>query len=246
METSVHFKWLRSSWTSYRFIVEWSHWFWKSVYWTTFAFINIEYNSLSFDRHQLEHWWKNNGKRIESIEGITIFTIVEVIENAPQPRFSHCFNICTERIFFFFHKEQFQLIIIYTFSVAFSTSYSRFVSLDKSGDSNNRTKKLNSSVWIMSEYDSVEAIWKLCVCVCVHCVFQAEWRKWFCKFMLWILKIVNCKQFIAYSSHTSYSRPLCFNGHSIIAAVDFFHFTWHLCGAVLWFRPSDQQINKMR
>lgn len=147
-----------------RFIVEWSHWFWKSVYWTTFAFINIEYNSLSFDRHQLEHWWKNNGKRIESIEGITIFTIVEVIENAPQPRFSHCFIICAERIFFFFHNEQFQLIIIYTFSVAFFTSYSRFVSLDKSGDSNNRTKKLNSSVWIMSEYDSVEAIWKLCVC----------------------------------------------------------------------------------
>lgn len=185
---------MRSSWTSYRFIVEWSHWFWKSVYWTTFAFINIEYNSLSFDRHQLEHWWKNNGKRIESIEGITIFTIVEVIENAPQPRFSHCFIICAERIFFFFHKEQFQLIIIYTFSVAFSTSYSRFVSLDKSGDSNNRTKKLNSSVWIMSEYDSVEAIWKLCMCVCVCTVYsklneESDFANLCCEF--WKLWTVN-------------------------------------------------------
>lgn len=44
---------------------------------------------------------------------------------------------------------------------------------------------------------------------------QLEWRKWFGKFMLWILKIANCKQFIAHSPCPCACRSFS-AGHSII------------------------------
>lgn len=94
----------------------------------------------------------------------------------------------------------------------------------------------------MSEYDSERRSYLKCICICTVHAFQPEWRKWFGKFMLWILKMVNCKQFIALVLIHMFACEPFFVGHAIIFCGDFVLF---FCGdSVLYYGLAIRSTNK--